>query len=335
MSGLPLSGHQTCVENSFDISDIMKKILYLLAILMPVSGCRGTVSDIPLMPDAPDYSEDQMWYRTEAVCDTGADVFYILPTCVWDWTDSLGRTCHFADVYNSDHIGAMLPSNTLAREIFGRYADFYSPYYRQITLDSWVSEDIADARFPYAMDDVFGAFRYYMENWNNGRPFFLAGFSQGAKCVLELLKSLDDDELDRMVAAYIIGYKVTPDDMESRCVRPAGHADDTGVTICYNSVESPASIYPGLAGSEICINPLNWSCGPEPAEVDDSVSVFVDTEYNVLLVKGLDSDKYYHPSLGELFPKGNYHLLELTLYDDALRENVRTRSEAFLAGRQL
>ena len=227
----------------------MKKILYLLAILLPVSGCRGTVSDIPLMPDAPDYSEDQMWYRTEAVCDTGADVFYILPTCVWDWTDSLGRTCHFADVYNSDHIGAMLPSNTLAGEIFGRYADFYSPYYRQITLDSWVSEDIADARFPYAMDDVFGAFRYYMENWNNGRPFFLAGFSQGAKCVLELLKSLDDDELDRLVAAYIIGYKVTPDDMESRCVRPAGRADDTGVAICYNSVESPASINPGLAGS--------------------------------------------------------------------------------------
>lgn len=106
-------------------------------------------------------------------------------------------------------------------------------------------------------------------------------------------------------------------------------------SLSFNSVESPASINPGLAGSEICINPLNWSCGPELAEVDDSVSVFVDTEYNVLLVKGLDSDKYYHPSLGELFPKGNYHLLELTLYDDALRENVRTRSEAFLAGRQL
>ena len=152
------------------------------------------------MTEAPDYADTEMWYKSEAeICSnqpdeksgSEADVFYILPTCVWDWTDSLGRVCHFADVRNPEHIAAMLPSNELAYDIFGKYADFYSPYYRQITLDSWTSDEIAEKRFPYAMEDIDRAFDYYMEHWNNGRPFILAGFSQGAKCVVELLKSLD------------------------------------------------------------------------------------------------------------------------------------------------
>ena len=289
----------------------------------------------PFMADAPDYSDTSLWYISRADSSScsdraPADVFYILPTCVWDWTDSLGRTSHYADVYNPAHIGALLPSNLIADRIFGEYTDFYSPYYRQITLDSWVDEKTAEERFPYAMSDVRKAFRYYMEHWNQGRPFFLAGFSQGGKCVVELLKSLDEDEYSRLVAAYAIGYPVTEEDLGNRNVRAAGRADDTGVVISYNSVESPESTCRGLGGSAICINPLNWSCGPVPATVQDSVSVSVDTSANLLIVKGLDSDRYYHPSLGELFVKGNYHLLELDLYADALRQNVTERMGAFL-----
>ena len=311
-----------------------KTAFSLLAIAWLFSGCAGQAG-YPLMCPEPDYADSGMWYvsdsdfHTDSAARHRADVFYILPTCVWDWTDSLGRLCHFADVRNPEHIAAMLPSNRLAEDIFGEYADFYSPYYRQITLDSWVSEEIVDERFPYAMQDVSRAFDHYMTHWNDGRPFFIAGFSQGAKCVVELLKSLDEDEYSRMVAAYVIGYKVTEDDMRSPNVRPAQSAHDTGVTVCYNSVETPESISPGLAASEICINPLNWSCGPEPASVQDSVTVSADTLHHVLIVRGLDSGKYYHPSLGDLFRRGNYHLLELTLYSDALRTNIRTRLDAF------
>ena len=307
--------------------------LLSLSMVYAAAGCAGHYDEF-IMAEAPDYQESQMWYTADAetVPETGkaqADVFYILPTCVWDWTDSQGRTVHFADVRNPEHIAAMLPSNELAYDIFGKYADFYSPYYRQITLDSWTSDEIAEERFPYAMEDVCRAFDYYMEHWNDGRPFFLAGFSQGAKCVVELLKSLDEDEYSRLIAAYVIGYKVTESDMRNPNIRPAQSADDTGVTVCYNSVESVASISPGLAASEFCINPLNWSCGPEPASVQDTVTVSVDTDAHVLIVRGLDSGKYYHPSLAGLFEKGNYHLLELTLYQDSLRENIRTRTVAF------
>ena len=283
------------------------------------------------MAAAPDYADSSMWYMSAAETETGTDVFYVLPTCVRDWTDSSGRTSHFADVRNPAHIAALMPSNILADSIFGKYADFYSPYYRQITLDSWESGEMAEARFPYAMEDVFRAFDYYMEHLNAGRPFFIAGFSQGAKCVVELVKSLDDDEYRRLVAAYVVGYKVTDRDLRNSNIRPANGASDTGVTVCYNSVESPECASEAIAASEICINPLNWTCGPEPAVVQDTVSVAVDTAANILVVKGLDSEKYYHPSLGKLFVKGNYHLLELELYSEALMENVKVRAEAYFA----
>lgn len=307
--------------------NMMKHFLYILIALAAVSCSESKTR--PYMAAAPDYSDAQMWYisEAEAEAEAEADVFYILPTCVWDWTDSEGRTCHYADVYNPEHIAALLPSNQLADEIFGEYADFYSPYYRQITLDSWTDEETVNERFPHAMDDVFRAFEHYMDNMNEGKPFVIAGFSQGAKCVVELVKSLDEKEMQRLVAAYVIGYKVTEEDLQSGKIKPAQSCSDTGVTICYNSVESPECVNPGLSPSEICINPVNWRCDPEPATVQDTVSVSVDTAHKLLIVKGLDSDKYYHPSLGNLFVKGNYHLLELELYKDSLKENVRQRIE--------
>lgn len=305
--------------------NMMKHFLYILLALATVS-CSESKTE-PYMAAAPDYSDTQMWYISEADAEAEADVFYILPTCVWDWTDSEGRTCHYADVYNPEHISALLPSNQLADEIFGEYANFYSPYYRQITLDSWTDEETVNERFPHAMDDVFRAFELYMENMNEGKPFVIAGFSQGAKCVVELVKSLDEKEMRRLVAAYVIGYKVTEEDLQSGKIKPAQSCSDTGVTICYNSVESPECANPGLSPSEICINPVNWKCDSEPATVQDTVSVSVNTAHKLLIVKGLDSDKYYHPSLGNLFVKGNYHLLELELYKDSLKENVRQRIE--------
>lgn len=302
----------------------MKHSLFILTALV-IIGCSSGNDGTPFMAAAPDYTDTQMWYISETGAET--DVFYILPTCVRDWSDSKGRTCHYADVHNPDHIAALLPSNELADEIFGKYANFHSPYYRQITLDSWTDEKTVNERFPHAMEDVYRAFGHYMENMNDGRPFFIAGFSQGAKCVVELVKSLDETELERLVAAYVIGYKVTPEDMENGNIRPAQGSSDTGVTICYNSVESPECACPGLSPSSLCINPLNWKCDASPATVRDTVTVSVDTGHKLLIVKGLDSDRYYHPSLGNLFVKGNYHLLELELYKDSLQENIRQRSE--------
>ena len=63
--------------------------------------------------------------------------------------------------------------------------------------------------------------------------------------------------------------------------------------------------------------------------LNDTVTVRVDPRHGVLLVEGFDPEAYYVPSLGALFPVGNYHLQELFFYRDALAANVALRTEAW------
>ncbi|MFR9659734.1 MAG: DUF3089 domain-containing protein [Rikenellaceae bacterium] len=309
----------------------MKKItLYLLALLV-VACCKSIDNGGEPMAQAPDYASSECWYTNvsgeplEAV-----DIFYILPTCVFDWADSDGVTYHYADVYSDEQRAAQLYSYELAEEIFGGEANFYAPYYRQITLNVWIDgEEAVNQLFPAAMADVESAFDNFIETKNSDRPFIIAGFSQGGKAVVELTKSLTAEERKRLVAAYVIGYKVTDDDLQNVNITAATGADDTGVTICYSSVATVDAINPMISDSKICINPVNWATDSTVAKLNDSVTVTVNTTYNVLIVDGLDSEALYIPELSDLFKLGNYHLQELELYKDCLRENVTVRAAAF------
>ncbi|MFI3286650.1 MAG: DUF3089 domain-containing protein [Rikenellaceae bacterium] len=306
----------------------MKKItLYLLA-LFAVACCKSVESDSEPMPQAPDYATSECWYSN--VSDKALDIFYILPTCVFDWADGNGVTYHYADVYSDEQRAAQLYSYEVAEEIFGTQANFYAPYYRQITLNVWMDGEEAVGRlFPAAMADVEAAFDNFIETKNSDRPFIIAGFSQGGKAVVELTKKLSSEERARLVAAYVIGYKVTEDDLLSDNIVAATRADDTSVTICYNSVATTDAINPMISASKLCINPVNWATDSTVAELNDSVTVAVDTAYNILIVDGLDSEALYIPELSDLFKLGNYHLQELELYKECLRENVAVRAAAF------
>ena len=194
------------------------------AAVLTVSSCRthsgGTDTFIP---DAPDWSDAATWYISQPSGDNpegatapAADIFYILPTCVWDWTTEDGQSCRYSDYTRTDHIEAFRPSVGLAEDIFaqGQYG-FYCPYYRQISLNVWMDGEVAvEELFPLSMEDISAAFDYYMDNYNEGRPFVLAGFSQGGKAVVELVKHAPAEVLERMVAAYAIGYRISDEEVE-------------------------------------------------------------------------------------------------------------------------
>ncbi|MFI3287029.1 MAG: DUF3089 domain-containing protein [Rikenellaceae bacterium] len=309
----------------------MKKITLCLFALLVVACAKSVESVGEPMPKAPDYTASECWYtNVSGEPSQAVDVFYILPTCVFDWVDSAGVTYHYADVYNDEQRAAQLGSYELAEEIFGNEANFYAPYYRQITLNVWIDgEEAVDSLFPAAMADVEAAFDNFIETKNSDRPFIIAGFSQGGKAVVELTKSLTTQERERLIAAYVIGYKVTDDDLQNSNITAATGAEDTGVTICYNSVASVDAINPMISDSKICINPVNWATDSTVAQLSESVTVSVDTSYNVLIVDGLDSESLYIESLADLFPVGNYHLQELELYKESLRENAAVRAAAF------
>lgn len=88
-----------------------------------------------------------------------------------------------------------------------------SPHYRHITLNTWatLNEDtIAHRYFSVSFRNIQAAFAHFLRVYNQGRPFILANFSQGGKSVVELLKRLTPAERQRLVAAYVLRYKVTP-----------------------------------------------------------------------------------------------------------------------------
>jgi hypothetical protein len=53
--------------------------------------------------------------------------------------------------------------------------------------------------------------------------------------VLDLLKHMTDEQYNRMVAAYAIGYRITEEDCKNKHICPAKGETETGVTISFNS----------------------------------------------------------------------------------------------------
>ncbi len=210
--------------------------------------------------------------------------------------------------------------------------NFYSPYYRHITLDTWatLNEDTINRRYhAVSFVDIQNAFQHYLNHYNNQRPFVLAGFSQGGKSVVELMKILSEDVRQRMVAAYVLGYKITPaDTLVAPWIIGAKDSTDIGVTICYNSVSDVNHIKPIVSSPNVmCINPVNWRTDSTPATLHDTIIVTLSTEYNVLQLDGFNGS--YLPNILNILNVGDYHGIEPWLYSEQLRDNIQLRIHKF------
>ena len=284
--------------------------------------------------DTIDYSDNRCWFENKQDA-TGKDVdlFYVVPTCIWDYTDSLGQTRHHMDIFNTEQRALTDPSIQLAKSVLADSCNFFSPYYRQISMDSWLTLDTAliEERFKLAYQDVADAFHYYMEHDNQGKPFILAGHSQGAKAVIELLKrEMTPDISRKLIATYAIGYTVTPEELAGySTLRPAQDSIDTGVLIGFNSVTRPDAVSPLFRDNVVCINPVNWRTDATPATSYQGFTVAQDTTIHTLIVTGIDEEQYFIPSVAALLPKGNLHVQEFNLYNEDLRKNVLQRIRAF------
>lgn len=279
------------------------------------------------------YSDCSLWYDNGKDTDPDkADVFYVIPSCIYDWTDAQGTVQHNACVQDSVQRVRMSWSFTAADDIFADSANFFSPYYRQITLNAWsMDAQLRDSCLELALDDVRNAFSYYLDHLNQGRPFILAGFSQGARCALQLLREMSPDVADRMIAAYLIGYPITQQDLDScSLIRPAHGASDTGVCIAFSTVTDTAAASDLInGGNAVVINPASWTTDSRRHRLNDSVSVSIDRTHKLLVAHGIDPMQAYKPKLSGIIPIGNLHLLELQLYGESLKSNVKERIKAY------
>lgn len=322
-----------------------KKTSILLAGLLGISVLFSKGCDASSSSDRIDYANSHNWISTPSA-EKEVDVFYVYPTVSSN-----------ADGYmDIDSEG----ERALARGIFAAqagvydsHANVFAPYYRQMsTRVSMTEGQLATdtPEFKRGAADVQDAFDYYVSHLNQDRPFILAGHSQGTMALLELIRNRfgDDEELRaRLVAAYLIGYTVTDEDLETAGLTAAERADDTGVVITYNTQSPTSTGGPMLMEGASCINPLNWMTDDTYAAsadnlgarfYNDSTGEFlpperpgycdaqIDLETGALMTNIPEGESL---EIGPYSP-GVYHRYDYAFWYRNLEENVRVRIEAFL-----
>lgn len=283
------------------------------------------------LPPVPDYTDSTQWYIVNRGGE--ADLFYIISTETGD--HMMGNdTCHLADTYNPSQRRSMMKEMVAVDSFYSGKMNYFSPYYRQVSMDSWATPELAEARLSIALADAKQSWDYYLKHLNQGRPFIIAGFSQGARATFEILREIPDSVRARLVAAYTIGYRVTQEDVDANAtIKLAQGATDIGVLIGFNSVKSAEAILYFSEDNVACINPVNWHTDAEPAvfvlygrRKNDTLSVRCDTVSRHLIVDGYQQ-KYLMPVIGKA---GNYHHMELKFYYPYIRQNMADRVAAFM-----
>lgn len=297
-----------------------------------------------------DYAQPSNWLTMDTSGSLPVDVFYLYPTA-WQKGPNDGNYCA---VDNVSMIKGAIGAFHRQATAFLPVGNLYAPYYRQadavytLSMPTIAEQDEAIRIIP-AVDGV-AAFNYYLEHYNKGRPFILAGHSQGSNVLLYVLSAIKDqpEVLGRMVAAYVIGFSVTKDYLaQNTPLKFATGPDDTGVIISYNTEAEGVTTSPVVRPGAIAINPISWtlteaeapkeanagsirlisavSCDLTP--VKDLASAQVNTERGVVVCKSVDVSKFSNPAL----PKGVYHTYDYPFYFYNIRANAQNRVEKYLA----
>ena len=211
------------------------------------------------------------------------------------------------------------------------------------------------SRLPLAMGDVRRAFAYYLEHLNGGRPFILAGFSQGAIAVIDLLKGMDSATYSRLVAAYAIGYSITKEDLEANShFKFATGETDTGVIISWHA-EDPKNVEADLplpnliiAKNGVAINPLNWKRDETYAAASMNLGSMVMDPTGATAIRDIDADAQLCLARGTVITNAQatpnemadlagpqcYHQDDYSIFYNNIKDNVAKRVAAYKTSRK-
>lgn len=334
---------------SYRSNDKMKRdvwLFLLVAFMVGLIGCTSTATQEQNL-----YADSTQWISLPLDGNKSADVFYLYPTVYVRSDDSAPL---FSERNDEKIRNAASMAYHLQATAFEEVANVYAPMYRQVDASYVLSLPFADrdAVLEQApLVDAVAAFDYYIQHYNNGRPFILAGHSQGSEVLRLLLATympLHPEVYDRMIAAYCIGISITSDFLDEHpFLKFAQRENDTQVIISYNT-EAPGvtEANPLVRKNALVINPLSWTRGEESAGVelnlgsallDRTGSLIVLPEFadakldlsrSVVLCSTVD-EKLPTLASSALFPKGVYHSFDYSLYYKNISENALKRITAY------
>lgn len=356
------------MENHLRRGLIGGSVMNRFALILSLGFASAAWADAP--PAAPDYALPSNWAASAsnpgaaATVPAGAlraaraadvDVFYVHPT-----------THRSATLVNQDVADAeanrWTDESVIARQasVFNACCRVFAPRYRAATFKAFSSRTVQEAAFALAYTDVERAFDWYLAHENKGRPFIIAGHSQGAFHMATLLeRRIQHSPLrGQLVAAYIIGINLAEGDFGRRftAVKPCTAPRDTGCVLQWEAVLAGSDVgkaagfsqstfiaqYGDIPGKQtLCINPLTFNASQAGAAAKRSLgAVSGDPGFGPLrpLVKGkvaarceqgmlvVDAD----PVL-ELkpLPGGSMHFHDFGLFYADIRADAMRRAKAF------
>ena len=160
----------------------------------------------PFIGTSADYSDPDNWLALPAETSLPADVIFLYPTACM--TPDAPPICELHDPATIQQAKDYLAQSGAAFEGVG---NIFAPLWRQVSA-SFVNtrsfEEVDEAQWAEPRTDVFAAMDYYFENLNGGRPWIIAGHSQGSRLlgmVLGEYMAEHPDYYARMICAYRIG----------------------------------------------------------------------------------------------------------------------------------
>lgn len=271
--------------------------------------------------------------------DSVVDVFFLYPT---SHTKNRNKKKINAPIDDARiNVKTDYTSILYQASVFNQHARVFAPRYRQAHISMYFIKDTAKAlkALDLAYQDIRIAFKYYLENYNNGRPIIIAAHSQGSTHAIRLLKEFFDDRPlhNRLVAAYVPGMMIPLNSFSSLV-----NCTDSTQNNCFvgwrTFKRGFRPFYVKKYRGSYTTNPLNWVTtdlyAPRSA---NNGSVL--TKFNKLYAGTTDAwvceDVLWvnRPRFpwSFLYLRRNYHIGDINLFYMNIRENVEMRILRFMA----
>ena len=267
------------------------------------------------------------------------DVFYVYPTLIVSEKDTRWNVPIEEKEQQGKILNTVVPFQASAWASSGR---LYVPYYRQAHIRSYHNLDSGGREaLLFAYSDVKAAFEYYLEHFNNGRGIILAGHSQGSTHLSFILKDFFDGKplQKQLVSAYLPGNGLEPDLYKT--IPFMVHPDEIGGFVSWNTFKKKLdpTNYAWCKG-KVVINPVTWDTTMvAPRELHKGFlfsngkmyeQSFTTNRGNGVIWITTPHFPYRYMS----FTMKQYHIGDVNLFWEDIRQNSILRTEVFLKKRK-
>ena len=327
-----------------------RNLLKVYVLLWFVTGCKISYNtyDFDKSPEIvkPNYSNKDSWaVLPENIPDEistfnidknkkEADVFFIYPTLI----DSRNQREWNSDIWDEDIRNDVI--NRPVKYQASAWLDagnLYVPYYRQAHIRVFNDKFRVDGdkALNLAYNDIKEAFSYYLENFNNDKPFIIASHSQGTVHAKRLISEfIDGKELQKkLIAAYLVGIKVFEDEFKN--IKPMNSPDETGGFVTWNTFKF--NKYPRKDNYEnwfkggVTTNPITWDDSKETKKDLHKGLLYRDLKIfsqniDIKLIDGIVWSSIPNvPGKILLQTVRSYHFADINLFWVDIRENAKLR----------